>query len=192
MRRSPTGLFRRFARSSMTKSTRRLAVLARRRADLERVLEAAAGDDFRGAGRLPMEHAVALGGLADRDGQRRGERAGRDLDAVLGDQPLGLADRRVGAGGVALQILDLAAVDAAALVDHVASDLHRFPVLDAVLGERPGDRQQHADTNGLRTHDIAGRNDSRCADKTSDCTVPKRHDNSPVVTSADQHPCAES
>ena len=140
----------------------RLAVFACRCADLERMLEAAAGDDLGGAGGLPMEHAVALGGLADGDRQRRGERSGGDLDAVLGDQPLGLADRRVGTRGVALQVLDLAAVDAAALVDHVAGNLHRFPVLDAVFGERAGHGQEHADANRrllLRGRDVCGRQD---------------------------------
>ena len=36
---------------------------------------------------------------------------------------------------------------AAALVDHVAGNLHRLPVLEAVLGERPGQRQQNADAD---------------------------------------------
>ena len=131
---------------------RGLAVSARRRADLERVFEAAPRDDLGGAGRFPVEHAMALGRLAHRNGERRGERAGGDLDAFLGDQPLGFADRGVRIGGVALQVFDLAAVDAAALVDHVARDLHRFPVFDAVLGERPGQRQQHADPDRLLRH----------------------------------------
>ena len=54
-----------------------------------------------------------------------------------------------GIGRVALQIFDLAAVDAAALVDHVARDLHGLPVLEAVFGERTGERQQHADPDRL-------------------------------------------
>ena len=48
-----------------------------------------------------MEHAVTLGRLAHGDGERRGKRAGGDLDAFLGDQPLGLADRGGRARGVA-------------------------------------------------------------------------------------------
>src|SRR5262245_41405313 len=103
MRRSGSGLFSRLARSSTMKSS----------ADLERVFESAPRDDFGGAGGLPMEHAVTLRGLAHRYRERRGKRAGGDLDAILGDQPLGLADGGVRARGVALQVLDLPAVDAA-------------------------------------------------------------------------------
>jgi hypothetical protein len=96
-----------------------------------------------------MEYAVTLGRLADRDRERRGERAGRDLDAVPGDDALGLADRRGRAGRVTVHIFDLAAADPALLVDHVAGDLHGLPVLDAVFRERPGQRQQHADLDRL-------------------------------------------
>jgi hypothetical protein len=92
-----------------------------------------------------MKHAVSFGRLAHRDRNRGRKRAGRDLDVIFGNQPLGFADRRVWRVGVALEVLDLAAVDPAALVDHIAGDLHRFPVLKTVLGERPGQWQQHAD-----------------------------------------------
>ena len=49
---------------------RGLAVSAGRRADLERVLEAAPGDDLGCAGRLPVKHAMALGGLAHGNRER--------------------------------------------------------------------------------------------------------------------------
>src|SRR5581483_1431776 len=48
-----------------------LAVFARGGADLERMLEAAASDDFGRAGRLPMEYAMTLRRLAHRDCYRR-------------------------------------------------------------------------------------------------------------------------
>ena len=98
------------ARSSHDEVDGHLTVFARRRADLECVLEAAAGDDLGGAGRLPMKHAVTLGRLAHRDRQRRGERTGRDLDALLGDEALGFADGGGGARRVAENIFDLSAV----------------------------------------------------------------------------------
>ena len=73
-------------------------------------------------------------------------------------------------------IFDLAAVDAAALVDHVAGDLHRFPVLDAVLGERPGQRQQHADADGFLGRRMTGceKRQTRC-NETCPETQPVTH-----------------
>ncbi len=73
-----------------------LSVFARRSPDLEGVLETAARDDFRRSGRFPVEDAVTFGRLTYRNGKRRRERAGRDLDSVIGDQALGFADRGVG------------------------------------------------------------------------------------------------
>ena len=100
---------------------------------------------------------MPLGGLADGNGERRCEGAGRDLDAISGNQALGLADRRIRACGIAKEKLDLAAVHAAALVDHVTRDLHGLPVLKSVLCERACDRKQHADPDRLlRGCDKAG------------------------------------
>jgi hypothetical protein len=96
-----------------------------------------------------MEYAMALGGLADRNREQRHPGAQRDLDPILGGQALGLADGGGRGGNVGEQEVDLAPVDPAALVDHVASDLHRGIVLGAVLGRRPGHGLQHADTDRL-------------------------------------------
>ena len=51
----------------------------------------------------------------------------------------------VGVGNVGEQELDLASVDPAALVEHVARDLHGGEVFGAILGRRAGHRLQHAD-----------------------------------------------
>src|SRR6185437_8139415 len=70
-----------------------LPVTAGGRTDLERMLEATARDDFCRTRGLPVEHALTFGRLTDGNRERRGKGAGSDLDPLLRDQPLGLADR---------------------------------------------------------------------------------------------------
>jgi hypothetical protein len=113
-----------------------------------------------------MQHAVALGSLADRNGEQRHARACRDLDAFLGDEAFGLADGRGRARNIGKQELDLAPVDPAPFIDHVAGDLHGRVVLDAVLGGRPGHRLQHSDLDRLlRGSGRAGQDSQRCRER---------------------------
>ena len=127
----------------------RLAIPIRRRADLECILEAAFGDDVGGARGFPVEDAMALGGLADGNRELRYPRAEGDLHALLGDEPLGLADRGCRRRDIGEQEVDLAPVHSAALVDQIACDLHRREILDAVLGRRAGHRLQDTDPDRL-------------------------------------------
>ena len=83
----------------------------------------------------------------------------RDLDPVLGGEAFGLADRGGRSWNVGEQEFDLASVDAAALVDHLASDLHRGKVLGAVLGRRARHRLQNADADRLLRIAAGGRSE---------------------------------
>src|SRR4026207_323400 len=65
-------------------AARRLAVTVGRRPNLERVFEAALGNDVGRARRFPVEYAMALGRLADRNREQRYSGAEGDLDPVPG------------------------------------------------------------------------------------------------------------
>jgi len=109
------------------------------------VLEAAFVEAGIDAGGLPVDDIVARRHLARRAAEPRGERAGDDLDAFSGDQPIGFAGRHRGIGGVGHGEHELLTHDAAALVDQVADDLETFHVALALERERPGDRLEDSD-----------------------------------------------
>ena len=85
------------------------------------------------------------GRLAGRAAEGRGVGAGDDLDALAGDEAVGLARRRGRVHPVAHHEDELLAHDPAALVDHVAHDLVALEVPLALEGERAGQRLEHAD-----------------------------------------------
>ena len=95
------------------------------------------------AGGLPVDDVLARGRLARRAAQGRGVRPGDDLDALAGDEAVGLARRRGRVRRVAHHEDELLAHDAAALVDQVAHDLVALEVPLALDGERAGERLEH-------------------------------------------------
>ncbi len=119
----------------------------------EEVLEAAIEQLRRAAGRLDVEHSVALGHRGRRQVQQRGEGPKQKVHLVAADQGVVVGHDRV---LVALVVLDdhlhRAPVDEAALlVDHCLPDLVALLCRLAGLRELSGQRQRGADLDRLTT-----------------------------------------
>ncbi len=108
-------------------------LIRRRGLDEEDVMELPREHARGAASTFDEGHLVLLGHGRRGDRERRRERPDQEVHLVDGDEPLDLADRRVGQALVVVLLqLDFPAEEAARVIDLLDPDL--VPVLDARAG----------------------------------------------------------
>ena len=127
-------------------------VVRRRLLGEEQVLEPAREHLRRTAGRLDVEHVVALGDRRGRQVQQRRERPQEEVDVVAADQGVVVGDDGVLVARVVLDVeLHLASEQTALLVDRGRPDLIALLRRAPRLGEVSSERQRDADRAGDRS-----------------------------------------